>query len=190
MNMTRTPKLVAAAAAGTLLLGSAAAVAATAPSSSNTPANGTVHIWVTPSNGAVDKILLTGAIGDYGTATSTDKSGKVDTNGNYVKIKLQQGTFEVNAVRFGKKLGATQPNVNKSTCTAWISAGGPISLYDGTGLYAGIKGTARISTSFAALLPRFKSGAKQGQCNLANNATPVKEFDGPIVGQGHVTFSG
>ena len=36
---------------------------------------GSVHIWVTPGKGAVDRILLSGVIADDGTATSIDKNG-------------------------------------------------------------------------------------------------------------------
>ena len=53
--------------------------------------NGTVHIWVIPGSGAVDKILLTGVIGDQGTATSMDKDGTVNASGEYVKVALQKG---------------------------------------------------------------------------------------------------
>jgi hypothetical protein len=189
MNMTRTPKLVAAAAAGTLLLGSAAAVAATAPSST-TPTTRTVHIWVTPGKGAVDKILLTGAIGDYGTATTTDKSGKVDTNGDYVKIHLQHGMFVVDAVPFNKKASSAQPHVNPANCSIWLTVSGRITIYDGTGDYTGIKGNAQITTSFAGIAPRFTKGPKKGQCDMANNAAPLAQFNAPIVGEGPVTFGG
>ena len=69
-------------AAGVLLLIGGAAAASASASGSTT---GTVHVWVTPGSGAVDKILLTGVIGDHGTATSINKDGTVNANGEYVK---------------------------------------------------------------------------------------------------------
>jgi hypothetical protein len=189
MTMHFTPKLAAAAAAGTLLLGSAAAVAATA-SPSGSPANDTVHVWVTPGKGAVDKILLTGAIGDYGTATSTTKSGKVDKNGYYVHIHLQRGTFVVNAVAFNKKASSTPPTVDKSTCSFWETLKGRVTVSDGTGAYAGIQGKVYITTSFAAVYPRHANGPNKGHCKAGAHVKPLKTFDGQIIGAGPVTFTG
>ncbi len=50
-----------------------------------------IEIWATSGTGAVAKILITGVIGDYGTATTIDKNGKVDENGDYVNIALKHG---------------------------------------------------------------------------------------------------
>ena len=36
---------------------------------------GAIDLYVTPNNGAVYKIVIVGAIGDYGTATSINKDG-------------------------------------------------------------------------------------------------------------------
>jgi hypothetical protein len=188
MRMITTPKLAAAAAVGTLLLGSAAAVAATSNGSSAT--TGTVHIWVSPSNSAVEKILVTGAIGDSGTATSVTKSGKVDKNGKYVDIVLTHGTFKVNSVAFNNRASKLMPNVDAKTCSAWATIAGPVTVYGGTGDYANISGTVHISTSFAALFPRLTSGAKKGQCNLSNNVEPTHQFNGQLTGSGKVTFGG
>jgi hypothetical protein len=166
------------------LIGGAATAAASAPASTS----GTLHVWVTPSSGAVDKILLTGAIGDHGTATSIDKDGTVNVNGDYVKVALHKGGFEVNAVTFNKVLDNLQPSVNSVTCTFWAGGSGPVTLFDGTGAYAGIRGTVTVSTSFAAILPRYTTGAKMGQCNMSNNAQPVAQFSGSITGSGTVSF--
>jgi hypothetical protein len=193
MTITTTTKVAAAAAAATLLLGSAAAVAATthtAPRLAAATAKQTVQVWVSPAKGnsAVQKILLTGAIGDHGTATSTTKSGKVSANGAYVRIHLQNGTFQVNAVQFNKKLNALRPHVDTATCSAWASGSGPVTLSQGTGAYAGISGTIHISTSFALLFPKETSGAKKGTCNQSNKARPTATFNGQITGSGQVSF--
>ena len=74
------------------------AVPAAATPTTPTPTAGTIEIWVTPGSGAVAKILVTGAIGDDGTATTIDKNGKVDDNGDYVDVALKHGGFKVNSV--------------------------------------------------------------------------------------------
>jgi hypothetical protein len=183
----------------TAAIGVAAVIAAAAPagayaaghsatSHTSGARHGRVHVWVTPGKGAVDKILLTGAIGDFGTATSETKSGKVDANGNYVKIALKQGSFTVNAVAFNKKANNTSPHVSSATCTLWVTVSGPVTLSDGTGAYAGISGRIHITTSFALLLPRHHSGPRKGTCNMSARAKPRAEFDGQIIGSGPVTL--
>jgi hypothetical protein len=179
--------LTAATLCGTLGVGAAAATASPSPRSTP-PTHGTVHVWVTPSNGAVEQILFTGVIGDHGTATSIDKDGTVDNNGQYVKIALAHGSFEVNAVALNRKLNKLQPTFDRASCSAWGTGGGNVTLFDGAGAYAGISGTVKITTSFAAILPRFTSGPKKGQCNANANAAPVAQFQGALEGSGDVSF--
>ncbi len=71
----------AAAFAGAVAVGALAIPAAAAPVA---PAPGTIEIRATPGNGPVDPIVITGSIGDYGTATTIDKSAKSYNNGDYV----------------------------------------------------------------------------------------------------------
>ena len=59
-----------------------------------------------------------------------------------------------------------------------------MTLFDGTGAYAGIGGTVPMATSFAEIGPRFATGPKKGQCNMSNNAEPVSQFMGDITGSG------
>jgi hypothetical protein len=188
MFMSRIGKSTIGLGTAALMVVLAVTVSVAASTAAPATTTGSVHIWVTPGKGAVDRILLSGVIADDGTATSIDKDGKVDENGDYVKIALQHGGFEVNASAFNKSFSDQQPTENKSTCSAWQTVSGPVTLYNGTGAYAGIKGTVRIGTSFAILLPRYKSGAKQGQCNVSNNANPVAEFDGDIIGSGQISY--
>ncbi len=178
---TRWLLVLVTVAAGIGLYSSVAAAAAT---------HGTVHVWVTPGKGAVDSIVLTGVIGDHGTATSIEKNGTVNKNGVYVRVKLTQGTFEVDAVPLNQRLDKLQPVIDKTTCSAWGSGSGNITLFNGTGAYAGIRGTIRMTTSFAAVLPRYKSGPKKGQCNVGENAVPVAQFSGPITGAGSISLDG
>jgi hypothetical protein len=180
-------KLVTLTAIGLLAVATPAAAyaASTHPAA---PSGGTAHIWVTQSRGVVDKIILTGAIGDYGTATSINKNGHPDANGRYVRIALKRGGFRVNATVFNRRADHLQPKVNKSTCSFWATAAGPVTLSRGTGAYAGISGTIDIRTSFAGVGPRFHSGPHKGMCNLGENAAPLAQFEGPITGSGRVTF--
>lgn len=186
--MHKGQKILIGAVAATSALSLIGGAAAAAASSASGKTTGTVHVWVTASTGAVDKILLTGVIGDHGTATSINKNGTVNTNGNYVKVALQSGGFEVNAVAFNAAMNKLQPVVNASTCTVWAAGSGPVTLFNGTGAYSGISGTLTISTDFAFLGPRYASGPKKGQCNMGNSARPVAEFEGDITGSGTVSF--
>jgi hypothetical protein len=156
--------------------------------SAASPAGGMIDIYVTPNNGAVYKIVVIGAIGDHGTATSIDKDGKTDSNGNYVKIKLTKGSFEVNSVALNKKTNNAPPTVfNKTTCSYGFGGSGPVTLFDGAGLYAGISGTLQITETFAGIGPLHKTGPKKGTCDMSNNAQPVA-FWGAITGKGTVKF--
>jgi hypothetical protein len=156
---------------------------------SSTPKGGTIYVSATPKNGATDPIVIVGAIGDYGTATTIDQNGKVDSNGDYVKIVLKHGGFEINTKTLKKKANSALPTVNDTTtCSFSFAASGPVTLFNGSGLYKGISGTVEITESFDAILPRFATGKHKGQCNESNSASPVASV-GSISGSGKVSFS-
>ena len=74
---------------------------------------GPVKVFVTPGlTGAGGTIVIVGAIGDHGRTLIINKSGTTDPNGNYVKITLQKGTFEVNSTALNAKANKAQPRVN------------------------------------------------------------------------------
>jgi hypothetical protein len=185
MRVARVVALGAAATMGMSLLIPAAVAVGASP-----PAGGKVNVFVTPSspNGPRDTIVVTGAIGDYGKALSVDKSGKTDTNGDYEKITLQQGSFLVNATKLNAKLNHLKATVNKATCSVSASGTGPVTLSNGAGLYAGISGTLQITVKFAFVGPRFSSGPHKGQCNTNNNAPALAQYQS-ITGSGTVSFS-
>ena len=79
-------------AAGVIACPPATAAVALAAS---TPTAGPVRMFFTYQTPTKDKILITGAIADYGTAISEDKNGKVDPNGNCEKVTLKHGGFTV-----------------------------------------------------------------------------------------------
>jgi hypothetical protein len=174
-------------AAFAVVTGSLAAPAVAAPAM---PMGGTIGVWVTIGNlnSAVSSIIVTGAIGDYGTATTINKNGTVDQNGNYVRITLKKGGFEVNSVALNKATNNAPPIMqNATTCSVVFGGSGPVTLFNGTGMYTGISGTVNITQRFAAIGPRVATGPKKGQCSMNNNAPPVA-FYGTITGTGKVSF--
>lgn len=171
----------------------AAVGSVTAPVAAATtmPTTGTIEVWATPTtaNGGAAKIVITGVIGDYGTATTINKNGTPNANGNYVKIVLQHGGFEVNSVTLNKIVNAAPPMMaNATTCSVVFGGSGPNTLFAGTGMYAGITGTIQITEKFAGIAARYTSGPKKGQCNMSNSAQPLA-FYGSITGTGKVSFT-
>ncbi len=137
---------IAGVIAGTVIL--AAVVSggsAFASATANLPAGGAVYVHATGNNGPAGTIVFTGAIGDYGKTLSVDKNGKTDNNGNFVKITLHQGTFEVNSTALNAKTNHAQPVFNKTTCSFHLSGTGPVNFFNGTGLYKGNQGESRSS---------------------------------------------
>jgi len=147
-----------------------------------------VKIFVNPGNGASGTILVTGAIGDYGKTLTIDKNGKTDSNGNYVRITLHKGTFEVNSTALNAKANKAQPAFYNATCSAQFFVTGRVMLFNGTGLYKGLTGTVNITETYAVILPLYKSGKDKGQCNASNNAQPLSYYSS-ITGTGRVSFS-
>jgi len=177
---------LAAAMLGSVLFSGAAAFGAGAP---GTPAGGALKLFATPKgNGLHSSIVITGAIGDYGQALSINKNGTANANGDYVKITLKKGTFEINSATLNAKFKNAQPTVNKATCSAQFTGTGPVTLFGGTGLYTGVTGTVRVTETYAVVGPLFTSGKNKGQCNLSNNAQPVAQYSS-IQGTGAVKFS-
>jgi hypothetical protein len=73
-------------------------------------------------------------------------------------------------------------------CSFAFTASGPVTLFNGAGLYKGISGTVNITISFVGVGPRFTSGTKKGKCNFSNIAKPLAS-SGAISGRGTVKFS-
>jgi len=178
----------AAAIVGVLVCALAVGGSAMATSRSPFIGGGKIRIFAdASSNGPVSKILFTGAIGDYGTATSIDKNGKVDQNGNYVKIALKKGTFEIDSTALNAKLKNAPGVFNKTTCSFSFSGSGRVTLFNGTGLYQGISGSASVTLTFGGIGPRLTTGAHKGECNPSQNAKALSQY-GAIIGSGVVTF--
>ena len=179
----------------TLLASAAVALAgallsvATAANTASTPAGGLIEIFATANGSPNGTIVVAGAIGDYGKTLSMDKNGKPNPNGNFVEITLKKGTFEVDSTAFNKKTATAPPTINdRATCSFAFTASGPVTLFNGTGLYKSVLGTVNITINFAGVGPRYTSGKKKGQCNTNNSAKPLGSY-GSIIGRGTVKFS-
>jgi hypothetical protein len=167
----------------------AGAVSAGSFAATSTPAGGKIYIHGTGSNGPAGTIVIVGAIGDHGKTLQMDKNGKPDSNGNFVRITLQKGSFEVDTTTLNRISNKQSPAiVDKATCSFLFTATGPVAFSHGTGAYAGIKGTAAITLTFGGIGPLYTSGAHKGQCNMSNNASPVAQY-ASVAGPGTVSFA-
>jgi hypothetical protein len=129
------------------------------------PAGGSVRFIERPTSATVGSIIITGAIGDYGTVVSIDKNGASDPHGSYLKIGLKKGGFKGNATALVAKQKSTSFPINRASCSSQGSISAPVSLFGGTGLYQNISGTVTVTETFAWVLGRHTSGAQAGQCN-------------------------
>lgn len=162
--------------------------------SSNTPAGGSVNLYITPNTssagGGGGTVVMTGAIGDYGTTTGqSDKNGEADKGGGYGNIELQKGTIRVDLAALdakSKNLGS-ESTIDPVGCSQAISVTAPVTFVSGTGLYKGISGTINLTETAAFILPRYTSGKDKGKCNESNSAAPLAVW-GSLSGSGTVSF--
>jgi hypothetical protein len=148
----------------------------------SSPKGGKIRIFVSSKSATKSKILITGAIGDYGTTVSQDANGKVDPNGGFQKVKLTHGGFIVNTTALNKRLNKAKPAINKTTCSIVFSGSAPTTITNGTGAYKGISGKVTITVTFAGIAPKTAKG-----CNLAPNAPTHGQYES-ITGTGSVSF--
>jgi hypothetical protein len=142
---------------------------------------GKIRVFVTNTSQTKGKILITGAIGDYGTTVSQDANGKVDPNGNFEKVTLKQGGFIVDGTGLNNALNHAKPTINKANCSFVFAGTGPTTISDGTGAYAGITGKVAITLTFAGITPKTAKG-----CNFKSNK--VGGGYQSITGTGSVSF--
>jgi len=183
MKASKTAAAALAVTGGLLASGSLAVAAGPRAHASATPKGGTVHVFVSHIGNTKAKLTITGAIGDYGTATSENKQGKVTANGVYQHAKLKHGTLVINTGAFDKKLNHAHFHLNSSNCSAWFTATGPATITSGTGAYAGAHGKLTLTAQFAGIAPTKANGS----CNLSNSAPTLGGFI-VITGKGKVSF--
>ena len=132
------------------------------------PAAGIIHVYIvntSTSATAPNKILITGAFSDHGTA----KHGV---------WHLARGTITVN----NSSAGPT-PTFFPASCSASGSEGASVPIVKGTGAYKGIRGSFKGTITLAeqgSLLPN-------GMCNTADSAPAVAEAL-IVVASGKVSF--
>ena len=164
-----------------LIVGASVALGA---GSSTAPAGGPIQIFVQPGNGqGKGKILITGAVGDYGSSSPTTSSG----GKKFGTATLKKGTIKIDLTAISAKVNKANPAVNAATCSASITETAAAPVVSGTGLYAGIHGTIQITESFGFIGSTYKSGSKKGKCNLSNSAPTVAQM-GTVYGKGNVSF--
>lgn len=162
-----------------VLCGSAVAMT-TGAGAASTPAGGSIRYWVTQPTPQTESIVVTGAIGDFGTVTTVDKNGTADQNGNYALVTLQDGTLMVNLTSWNKKNAKVSFPINPTSCSSEGTATGTVSLSNGTGHYKGISGHLSYSETNAWILARSANGKCSG-----NN---VLHYLALISGAGVVSF--
>jgi hypothetical protein len=163
-----------------LIVGASVALGA---GSSQTPAGGRIQLFVQPAqkqgNG---KVLFTGAVGDYG------KSHSVTTHGKKIATAtLTKGTIKLNLTAVAKKANNATPTVDAATCSGSVTVSAAAPIVSGTGLYAGIHGTVKITESFGFIGSTYKTGPKKGQCNMTNSGATLAQM-AAVYGSGKVSF--
>jgi hypothetical protein len=133
---------------------------------------GEVHVYgVSPGSGNTNQIIITGAIAARGETHNVSE--------NIGMVTTPDGTFKVNLRELNHAQGTG--GVNSKTCSGAFTATAPITLFDGTGAYKGIRGTIKLTTTFAAIVSRTDSGT----CNVNGNPTTALSF---FQGTGRVAF--
>lgn len=135
---------------------------------------GEIHVYgVSPTGGNTNQIIITGAFAARGeTSNVSENIGMVTTSA---------GTFKVNLRELNHAAGTG--GLNAKSCSGAFTVTAPITLFDGTGAYKGIKGTIKLQTTFAAIF----SATDNGACNAGPTATPLSSLSF-FQGQGSVSF--
>jgi hypothetical protein len=171
--------------AAAVALTTSAAVSASLRASA--PTGGPIALFATVGNGPSGKIVVAGAIGDWGSTLSIDKNGRPNLNGDFVRVTLRKGTFEIDSTAVNKKMANPRPQIASDvTCSIEASGSGPVKLFNGTGLYKGISGTVDVTMTFTGVGGRYQSGTKKGQCD--HGPSPLAML-GAVNGRGTVHFT-
>jgi len=122
-------------------------------------------------------VILTGAIGDYGTATKVVASGGNNTTGSdQLQLDLQHGKFRLDISAVDRRLAdafARNP-INAATCSghAEVSGSAPIIAKSGSGVYQQIAGTFDLTVTVD---------------EVVSGAPPACDATSPIAAQSVVT---
>jgi hypothetical protein len=133
----------------------AKAPAAGATSAAKTPAaGGAAHIidYSLNSDGPDSRVILTGAIGDWGQVVAVYPDGAIDPgHTSEFRLELTHGSFRLSIASLHKKIiRAFSPwPSNKSTCSGSVSftVTIPVVAGSGTGAYRGISGSFTVTVT-------------------------------------------
>ena len=87
-----------------------------------------------------------------------------------------KGTFEIDSTALNKKTANPRPQVaSDTTCSVSASGSAPVTLFNGTGLYKGITGTANVTLTFTGVGQPLPKRPEEGPVqprrpNAARNA--------------------
>jgi hypothetical protein len=120
-----------------------------APASALVSGSGQVHLTdYTDHDGTISTIIVTGAVGDYGSAKRDDGKGQLDLN-------LTQGSFRLNSANLDGRFLAQMRHlaVNQHSCSAEATASGgvPIVPGSGTAAYSNISGAFELTMTLDEL---------------------------------------
>jgi hypothetical protein len=149
--------------------------------SSSLPKGGPIELILQPSQEGPGKIIVTGAIGDYGRSSPTEPKG---SKRYYGVETLTKGTFQIDLTAITRKFFATTPAVDPATCSAEVSETAPAAISHGTGSYKGVHGSVTLTDTFAFISPRYTDGEKKGQCNGSATVANLSL----VYGTGHVSL--
>lgn len=116
------------------------------------------------NDGTNSTVILTGAIGDAGTAQSVRPDGSVDPDHrSQLNLKLAKGTFRLDVADLDKKIVGAFGHfpMDPRTCSGSITLAGavPIVAGSGTGAYQDISGTFTLTVTIAEDFPPARCDA-------------------------------
>jgi hypothetical protein len=103
------------------------------------------------SDGPAFTVIVSGAIGDYGSAVTVRRDGTTDPeHSSELRLRLKHGSFRLNIASLERKLvSATSRWSSTPTCSFHVSVSAPTAVVagSGTGLYRGISGSVRMTAT-------------------------------------------
>jgi hypothetical protein len=164
-------------------VGMTACLLGTTASADASQAGGQIRVFATYLTPTKDKVLITGAIGDYGTEITQNANGKPDSEGNFEKVILKHGGFTINATALNNKLAKVPPvKPNHTNCSLEFVGTGFVTVGNGTDAYAGIAGKIKVTVTYAGIEQKTSKG-----CNASHNAPFYGQYQS-ITGVGNVRF--
>lgn len=108
----------------------------------------------TDNDGAASTVILTGGIGDFGTAVSVDANGAVTPDhGSGLELALSQGTFRLDVAELDRGVAAVMSTFppDRTSCSGTVHATAPVPIVagSGTGAYRAIRGTFTLTVTVA-----------------------------------------